>query len=327
MAHLNSVRPLVLALSVLVCFGCASPITAGWRTVEGSETAKRFESIISVAQTEHLGCAAVALTYIFQYYGIETNTVHLNKEFQNPFAVHFEEIADVLRKYNLFSILIENDFMRLKKIVNSGTPAIVLWGISIFGKDKFHYSVLCGVENGYALLLDGVNGKHSIEEPIFEKMWRSAGALARLGLPPDKITFELSPDDKVSLGIFWEEHHEFAKAEGLYLEAYDGFKEKRKRSIALSNAGRARFLTGKKNEALDLFERAIVEDPTYAPAFNNLAYALLETDGDLNRALNLVKESLRLDPENEKIYNRTLNQIKNSIEKKSLPPEPTNRCP
>ncbi|MCX7703840.1 MAG: tetratricopeptide repeat protein, partial [Planctomycetota bacterium] len=141
--------------------------------------------------------------------------------------------------------------------------------------------------------------------------------IARAPVPPERISFKLSPDDKVSLGLFWEENCDLEKAAEFYLQAYNEFSDRRKRAVALTNAGNARFRQGDEKTALILFETAVKEDPTYAPALNNFAYTLLKTEGDLNRALELVQKALALDPRNERIYLKTLNQIKENMEKRT----------
>jgi len=70
-------------------------------------------------------------------------------------------------------------------------------------------------------------------------------------------------------------------------------------------------------EAISKFERAADIDPTYAPAWNNLAIAY-EQQGDLAKANDAYQKALKLDPDNQyikqnfdlfrEIHERTLRQ-------------------
>ena len=53
-------------------------------------------------------------------------------------------------------------------------------------------------------------------------------------------------------------------------------------------------------EAIARFERAADIDPTYAPAWNNLAIAY-EQQGDLSKARGAYERALKLDPDNQYI--------------------------
>jgi len=57
-------------------------------------------------------------------------------------------------------------------------------------------------------------------------------------------------------------------------------------------------LQGQREKATEAYERAIELDPELAPAKNNLAYLLAETDRDLDRALDLAQEAKAMLPEN-----------------------------
>ena len=315
----------------MILTSCSLPLGLRWSAEVRSETAKRFASMTPIAQTEGFGCAAITAAHILRYYGREVNAAKLQNELRsllgkpdsqtplqkalsNPKLVHPELLRLLFLKYGFFTIPIVGDTERLKTLVAAGIPLVTLYGITALR--QFHYAVLCGFEDSSALLLDGISGHHKIDERLFLKVWLSSGGIAFGVTPPDRIGFSLTPEEKLSLAAFWHGRGELDKAFPLYIEAASLLENRRMSAFALNNAARIRYYQNKKDEAKDILERAVEKDPEFAPALNNLAFILLETGGDLERALRLAEKALELDPANEKEYQKTIEQIKQAQQKK-----------
>lgn len=70
-------------------------------------------------------------------------------------------------------------------------------------------------------------------------------------------------------------------------------------SQALTAKGDIKYKSGKVREAIDLYEEAMKTDPSNAMAMNNCAYFMAVEGIDLDRAAELSRKSLAIDPDNE----------------------------
>lgn len=299
---------------------------------------KKFASIVPIAQTEELGCAAIVAALILRYYGEVANAAKLQDELStlsedgvavkrpltykfsfNPKLVHPELLRLLFLKHGFFTAPVVGDIKRLRTIASAGTPIVVLYGISMFR--QFHYAVLCGFEGRTVLLLDGINGRYRLDERLFLRIWLASGGISFGVASPDRIGFPLTPEEELALATFWHRRGDFGKALHLYIKVATSLKDRRLRAFALNNAARLHYHQDSLDEAKSLLERAVAEDKTFAPALNNLAFLIYRTGGDLNRALELVEEALELDPANRKEYEQTLRQIKEAIEEKQKKPK------
>ncbi|MBI3090417.1 MAG: peptidylprolyl isomerase [Candidatus Tectomicrobia bacterium] len=90
-----------------------------------------------------------------------------------------------------------------------------------------------------------------------------------------------------------EESGEFDRAADLYVAMLRGSSAK---APLLDRLGGARAKAGKIEEAIDAYRQAMRADPSYAGAFNNLAWLYAQQGMQLEPALRLVRQALRLDP-------------------------------
>lgn len=90
-----------------------------------------------------------------------------------------------------------------------------------------------------------------------------------------------------------EELGEFDRAADLYVAM---LQESRARAPLLDRLGGVRAKAGKIEEAIDAYRQAMRADPSYAGAFNNLAWLYAQQGMQFEPALRLVRQALRLDP-------------------------------
>ncbi len=151
-------------------------------------------------------------------------------------------------------------------------------------------------ETDGAMLTDGLpGGRASLPAREFLSRWRAMDHRALLMCPPDKPRRDLSPEELVSRGRYYEA----AGQAVLALEDYEAARAAGASSpamlVSLGNLCRDLDRTA---EAEAFYRQAIREDPRQARAYNNLAYLLADENRDLEEAARLARQALILDPAN-----------------------------
>ncbi|HEY4484893.1 MAG TPA: tetratricopeptide repeat protein, partial [Nitrospiria bacterium] len=126
-------------------------------------------------------------------------------------------------------------------------------------------------------------------------------ALTGCGAFPKIIVLHdpLSPQQHVDLGTTYEASSDLSAAEKEYRTALDGDPRLVPALIALGNLLTER---GDFRQAEKLYRRALKQSPDHPMANNNLAWILIEQDGNLEEAETRIDRALGGDPRHRAFY-------------------------
>jgi tetratricopeptide (TPR) repeat protein len=128
----------------------------------------------------------------------------------------------------------------------------------------------------------------------------SGCGLPRIILVKDPLT----PEEHLNLGVAYEKKGEFDNAIAEYRLAA------KKLPIAYLYLGNAHFQKNELVEAEEYYRKAIKKDSKNADAYNNLAWLYHTKRERLDEAESLVLKAIELNPSKDKIYQDTLEKIR-----------------
>ncbi len=119
----------------------------------------------------------------------------------------------------------------------------------------------------------------------------------------------LTPEEHINLGVTYERQGKYDLAIKQYSLAADKLK------IAYFYLGNAYFKKGDYKNAEKYYLKSLAYNPDHADTMNNLAWLYYTTDKRLDRAVELVKRAIELNPAKREIYKDTLLRILSLKEK------------
>ncbi|MGE4357933.1 MAG: PA2778 family cysteine peptidase [Candidatus Omnitrophota bacterium] len=258
-------------------------------------------------------CGPAALASLLAYWGIEFDYHKLIKELYTPRlggAIDFE-IAFYPRQFGLWSKYSQTSFSYLKERIKENIPLIVLTK-ELPVKGGYHYTVIFGFDEGGQKLLAHTGRKSNVwlNYKTFIKKWKKADFGTITICPPEKVNWDISPDEYVYLGYLLEKKGQWEKAIEYYQKAINITPQKK---IAFFNLGNVYFKKGEFAKAEEFYRKAIEIDKNFAEAYNNLAYLYFSTKRNLREAEKLVMKAIELNP-TEANYLDTLEKIKKEVE-------------
>ena len=148
-------------------------------------------------------------------------------------------------------------------------------------------------------LLDGNNQILTLPENDFfirrEPLKHAALCLIK---PAHFNHFEPTRDQKLLLADFWFDQGNYRQAEVVYTAIQEEAPAEKPDLDALVGRGNVYVRKGRYKEAVGAFQGALAIDPDNPKILNNLAYSMLNGQGELMTALRHANKAAQLDPEN-----------------------------
>ncbi len=110
--------------------------------------------------------------------------------------------------------------------------------------------------------------------------------------------FEPTRDQKLLLADFWFDQGNYRQAEVVYTAIQEEAPAEKPDLDALVGRGNVFVRKGRYKEAVTAFQGALVFDPDNPKILNNLAYSMLNGQGELMTALRHANKAAQLDPDN-----------------------------
>lgn len=114
----------------------------------------------------------------------------------------------------------------------------------------------------------------------------------------------LSPEEHLNLGVTYEMNGELDNA----LEEYK--KASKSLPLAYTYIGNIYYQKGEFKKAKNYYKKSIKKEPSFADAYNNLAWLYYTEKKNLNEAEELVLKALQLNPSKQDVYQDTLEKIR-----------------
>lgn len=195
----------------------------------------------------------------------------------------------------------------LLKEVAAGHPVLVFQNLALEIMPQWHYAMLTGydLESGDVILHSGTEKNRVTPLNTFAHTWARAGGWALVVLPPDQLPVSAAelPVIRAAAGL------ERAGRRTEAARAYAAIRTRWPNSFAAAmGAGNIRYALGDYEAARQAFAAARDLRPKEAPAWNNLAHALVKL-GRRNAAIEAARRAVALAGANAKSYRETLSEI------------------
>jgi tetratricopeptide (TPR) repeat protein len=213
------------------------------------------------------------------------------------------ELTDYAHRFDLWVRQYRGSMFDLREKTAADVPLIVL---GRFGQ-RFHYFVVLGFDDYRQLVIVHSDVRPRVELGIeeFRRLWERADRWTLLVCLPERASWKLSAEEHNDLGVFLENAGRLAAAEQHYQAAVASRPDNSYFQMNLGNV----LLKERRQEAVDAFARAVVNDPVNADALNNLACAYVEMGTNLDKAVRLCRRAAELRPSHSAYYLDTLGSI------------------
>ncbi len=286
-----------LCLSLLIC-GCA---TQARKHVSTQALAVPF-----IAQKPNY-CGPAALAMLADYYGHNVSQDEIATAIYLPQirGTLTAELAEYAGQFDLWVRQYRGSRADLHQKLAAGVPLIVL---GKFGT-QYHYFVVLGFDdfNDTIIVHSDTRPDLSLSEDDFLRWWDRANRWTLLVCPPGRAQWNLSADEHNDLGVFLENTGQFLAAAGQYNAAT---QLEPTNSYYQMNLGNALLKEKLFAESASAYRQAVVLAPDNADALNNLAYAYVELNANLDEAAALCDRAVNLRPSHRAYYLDTLGSVR-----------------
>lgn len=303
---------LILAGVILCCIltGCATYSFVGIKErLDRAKAQGYYIEGLEFVKQKKSWCGPAALTSVLHFWGENINQDEIARDIYLPNVkgtLTFD-LENYAVKKDYFAQTLHSDIHDLGRKVKADIPVIVMYQVLPIFK-WYHYLVIFGYDDTDRVILayTGKQKPQIISYSNFIRKWKGANNWMLVVCPPDKVTWELDAYYSNRLGLLYEKKGKLILAGKNYETA---FEKEPDNPTYTYNIGNIYLKEDNYRKAISFYEKAITLDSEFADAYNNLAYSLLKMNEDLERALSLAKEAIRLNPENSIYYLDTLGLI------------------
>jgi tetratricopeptide (TPR) repeat protein len=281
--YLSFIKPALLIAGgffLLVLQGCSltplqSDLILDTKPVEFLQP----QEIISVPfnpQREYQ-CGPAALATVLQWLGVNVSADELVKDVYIPGrkgSLQIEIMATA-RRYNLIPYVIDRNIESLLREVKAGNPVLVLQNLGLGWHPLWHYAVVVGydINKDQVILRSGEIKRYTNSFSLFERTWQRSQYWGLVILPNNKLPATGNAFSYLKSVVPFEEIYKQDVAYTAYQTALRKWPEDKHLLMAYGNASYSR-----ENyiDAAASYSAVIKNEPTYAPALNNLAQVLFD---------------------------------------------------
>lgn len=279
MVRIRLLRPLLLcALTLALLAGCAAPQTRSLMAAVPATMARQVDltSTPFIAQ-ERYQCGPAALAMALRAAGLPADADALVSQVYLPKregSLQVEMLA-AARRNGAVSFKLAPRLDALLAELAAGRPVLVLQNLSLPIAPKWHYAVAIGydLDRGHIILHSGTTARLVMPLSTFEHTWKRSAYWGMLTLPPGSLPATASEADVLAALVAFEKTSAPGAARPTYALAAQRWPASLGLNLGLGNTA---YAGGDRAAAAAAFERATVAHPDSSPAFNNLAFVLME---------------------------------------------------
>ncbi len=260
-----------------------------------------------VAQKREL-CGPAALAMIAQFYGQKVTQDEIAEEIYLP-EIHgtlTSDLAEYAKRYNFWARQYKGTQVDIRRKISAGVPVIVL---GKFGT-QYHYFIVLAFDD-FAKTVTIHTDRRADEvmtQEQFLRVWDRADRWALVICPPERAKWELSYDEHNDLGVFLECSGNLAAATGHYQMAATLAPEPINSTYAV-NLGNAFRKMNLLPEAAKAFKQALKLNTINADAMNNLADVYCDLNANLEEAVSLCEQAIKIGATHRAYYFDTLGSV------------------
>jgi hypothetical protein len=221
------------------------------------------------------------------------------------------EMVATARRYDRVAYVLDPDLLTLLKEVSAGKPALVLQNLGLKVLPKWHYAVVVGynLDTSKLILRSGVSQRKTVSFKLFDRTWRRSGRWAVVVTSPDELPITANEKNYLMAILPFERDRKWRTAKRAYLAATKRWPDSLGAHMGLGNTFYHLAQLGKAEQS---YRKALLLDHDHAPAHNNLAQVLLETNR-FDEAKQHALQAVRLGGPHAVIYAETLADIEKRI--------------
>jgi hypothetical protein len=189
----------------------------------------------------------------------------------------------------------------------AGHPVIVLQNLAFSWLPRWHYALVIGYDLGESavFLHTGRTAARSVSLDTFARTWSRADNWGLVVLAPGTLPASATERSYLESVVGLEQTGNWKASARCYQAALERWPRSVTANVALGNAW---YRLGELEKAAASYRRAVTIDPSYAPAYNNLAHVLAEL-GQVGEATVAARTAVDLGGPLSATYERTLQEI------------------
>jgi len=223
------------------------------------------------------------------------------------------ELIAATRRFGRIPYLIQPKLQDLLDEVKAGKPVLVFQNLGLDWYPQWHYAVVVGFDliNDEIILRSGEEKQHRVGVALFERTWARAGYWGLRVLKAGEFPFHVDALRYLTALVGLERLAKWSELIVSYTAAAVKWPDNQNFKMGLANSY---YSNEQKDLAGKQYSKIIEQWPEYAPAYNNLAQVYLDTN-KLEKALNNAKKAVSLAGLHRAIYQKTLQEIRNKLDK------------
>jgi len=307
--------PVVWGLLLLILAGCSAPQTRQALLQASDLPLQAAVADVPFYPQQEYYCGPASLAMMLSWAGIPSGQDEIARQIYTPGrqgTLPLDILAGA-RRNGALAIEVTSLQDMLAEIA-AGHPVLVFQNLGLDLWPKWHFAVAVGYDltEENLLLHSGIDPQRIHNLNAFEKTWQRADYWAITVTPPDQLPARANELASLKAAAGLERAEQYAAA----LSAYQAISTRWSNStIARMGLGNTRYKLGQYTQAAVAFLDVIRIDNAYAPAWNNLANALVK-QGLNEEAIEAARKAVTLDGNNE-LYRDTLDEITDSQQQNS----------
>lgn len=221
------------------------------------------------------------------------------------------EMIATARRYNRIAYVLDPNLLTLLREVGDGKPVLVMQNLGLKILPKWHYAVVVGynLNTSKVILRSGVDRRKIISFKLFDRTWRRSGRWAVIVSSADELPITANEKNYLMAILPFERSRQWRTANRAYRTASKKWPDSLGAHMGLGNTF---YHLAKPGKAEQSYRKALLLDHDHAPAHNNLAQVLLETNR-FDEAKQHALQAVRFGGPYVDVYARTLAEIEKRI--------------
>lgn len=217
------------------------------------------------------------------------------------------ELLAATRRHGRIPYVIRPELTTLFAEIKAGNPVLVLQNLGLSWYARWHYAVVVGfdVQQDQIILRSGKERRHIVPIRLFERTWKRGGYWAITVTPPETLPTSAEEIPYLQAVAPMERLQRWQDVNTAYTTALSRWPTS---TTARMGLGNSLYALHDLNAAAQAFKTITHQDPSFAPAFNNLAQVLAEQNR-LPEAEQAVRQAIHLGGPLLPAYEETLQQI------------------
>lgn len=304
----HAVSGLICVLLLTLIGGCAAPGYKAVRDRPGDLPERAAVEDVPFYPQDAYYCGPASLAMMLNWAGISVTQEQIAEQVYTPgrkgsFPV---DLLSGARRNGALAVRITSMRDLLGEIA-AGNPVLVFQNLGLELWPQWHFAVAYeyDLSNDTLVLHSGTTERHVADINTFERTWRRADYWAATVTSPDLLpeTARAGAVVRAAAGLERAEQLEAAAT------AYEAILERWPENIpALMGLGNVMYTRNSFEAAANHYRAATGIEPAYAPAWNNLAYALARS-GRRQQAIQAAERAVSLGKDNAN-YQDTLREIR-----------------